>query len=80
MGAVEDQMLVDLVGHRQQVVTAADLGDGLQLRPVKDLAGRVVGCVEQDQAGSGGDRGGQPVRIEGPCRRLQRHHPASGSR
>ena len=49
--AVEDQVLVDLVGDRDQVVLDAHGGDRLELGPGEDLAGRVVRGVEQHARG-----------------------------
>jgi hypothetical protein len=41
--AVEDDVLVDLVGDGEEVVPGADPGDRLELLPGEDLARRVVG-------------------------------------
>ena len=41
-GAVVEDVLVDLVGHGQRVVAAAQVGDRLQLRAREDLARGVV--------------------------------------
>ena len=76
---LEDQVLVDLVGDHQQVGLDTEPGDGGQLRGVEHLARRVVGGVEQQQAGAGGDGGGQLVDVEAPGRRPERHHPAGGT-
>ena len=43
MSTVEDEVLVDLVRHGQQIVRSADFGDRRQLGSVEDLARRVVG-------------------------------------
>ena len=66
MGAVEHQVLVDLVGHRQQVVGAAQLGYLRQLVGAEHLARRVVGRVEEEQAGPRADGRGQLAGVEGP--------------
>lgn len=53
MFAVEDQVLVDLVGDDQQVAFDGERGDGRQFLAGEDLAGRVVRGVEEDQSGAG---------------------------
>ena len=54
MLALEDEVLVDLVGDGEEVVLDAELGDQLELGAREDLAGRVVRRVEQQQAGCAG--------------------------
>ena len=74
VGAVEDEVLVDLVGHRQQVVGAAQGGDLRQLVGREHLARRVVRRVEQHQLRlRGADGGGELVGVEGPVGRVQAH-------
>ena len=63
-GAGEHQMLVDLVGHHQNIVLLGDLGDELQFVAGEHLAGRVVRRVEQDQFGAVGDRRTELVAVE----------------
>ena len=53
---VEPQMFVGLVGDDEQVVGPRELGDVRQFGLVEDDAGRVVGAVEQKQAGVRGER------------------------
>jgi hypothetical protein len=53
--AVEDQVLVDLVGDHEQVVLDGQGGDGGQFVAGEHRAGGVVRAVEQDEAGAGGD-------------------------
>ena len=48
---VIDQAVIDLVDDGQDVVGFAQIGDLGQFGQTKDLAGRVVGCVEQEQFG-----------------------------
>jgi hypothetical protein len=57
--AVEDQVLVDLVGHHDQVVLTRNGGDILELGTREDGAGRVVRTVEQEQPRARTDRGAQ---------------------
>ncbi len=56
LGAVEDQVLVDLVGDHPRVVLARQRADQLELGAAEDLAGGVVRGVEQHQPGAGGER------------------------
>jgi hypothetical protein len=78
--ALEDDVLVDLVGDGDEVARPAQLRDQLQLRHGEDLARRVVGRVEQEDAprGAGGrrERGG----VELPLRWAQGHGPADRAR
>lgn len=62
--ALEDEVLVDLVGHDQEVAFARERGDGRQLVPGEHGAGRVVRGVEQDQPGAGRHGGAQLVEVE----------------
>jgi len=48
---VVDEAVVDFVDHRQGVVVLAELRNVAELRMGEDLAGRVVGRVEQDEFG-----------------------------
>ncbi len=64
LGAVEDQVLVDLVRDDEQVPLDRELGDGGQLGPGQDGAGGVVRGVEQDQPRPVGDGGPQLVQVE----------------
>ena len=68
VGALEDQVLVDLVGHGQEVTVAAQLGDLRQLVGAEDLAGRIVRGVEEEHPGPRADRP-RPAR---PGRRTNR--------
>src|SRR5690606_28564174 len=61
---VVDQVLVDLVGHHDQVVLAGDLGDRGQLGAREHRAGRIVRGVQQDQPGVGCDGGAQAVDVQ----------------
>ena len=71
--AVVDDVLVDLVGEREQVVLQADRGDQLQLVAAEDLAGRVVGRVDDDRPRPGPDRGAQLVGVDRPVGLVERH-------
>ena len=79
--AVEDEVLVDLVADRDQVVLAADRGDRLELVAREDLAGRVVRRVEHQRAHARpGGGGAQRVDVERPVGRAQRDRPADAAR
>ena len=71
---VEHQVLVDLVGDRDQVVLAARRSAIVSSSARgQHPAGRVVRRVDEDRARLGRDRGAQLVRVEAPVRRVQRH-------
>ena len=79
LDVVEGQVLVDLVGHDEQVVLLGHRGDGRELGPVEHLAGRVVGRVEEDEPGTGRDGGPQGVDVEREVGRPQRDRAAGGA-
>jgi hypothetical protein len=56
--AVEDQVLVDLVGHHEQVALDGQAGDGGQFGAGEHRAGGIVRAVEQDEASAGSDLSG----------------------
>jgi hypothetical protein len=62
--SVEHQVLVDLVGDRQQVVLDAQGGDCLELLQAEHGAGRVVRRVDQDGARPGRHGGAQGVDVQ----------------
>lgn len=64
MLALEDEVLVDLVGDDQEIVLAGEAGDLGELLVGQDGAGGVVRSVEQDQAGVVGDGVAQFVQVE----------------
>ncbi len=78
--AVEDDVLVDLVGDREQVVRPAQSGDERQLVPAEHFAGRVLRRVDDNRLDRrvGGGRG-QLVAVDPPGPRAavfaQRHEP-----
>ncbi len=75
---VVDEVLVDLVGDRDQVVLAADPRDALQLRPREHAPGRVVWRVEQQDARR---RAPPPPARRGRARsRARAASPAAASR
>ena len=84
LATVEDEVLVDLVGHHQQVVLERDLGDGEHLGVGEHLPGRVVRGVQQDEARARGDRRTQTFLIEGvpvdPGLEGDRHDGRAGER
>ena len=77
---VERDVLVDLVGDREEVVLPAKLRDERQLGAVEDLAGGVLGRVDHESLHRG-VRGGRPqlFPVEPPSPRLrilaQGHEP-----
>ena len=79
MAPVVDEVLVDLVGHGEEVVLEADPGDGVELAGREDPAGRVVGRVQEDEAGLRADGGGQGVGVEGEVGGAQGDDPALGA-
>jgi hypothetical protein len=79
-GAVVDDVLVDLVGDRDDVPRAAEGGDRLELVAAEDLAGGVVRRVDDDRPGLRRERRGELVGIERPAGRAQRHVPGRGAR
>src|SRR5262245_47089856 len=70
---VVDDVLVDLVGDRQEIVLQAEIGNGLQLALREDLARRVIGAVEDDGPGTRRHRATQAIRVERELGRLERH-------
>jgi len=72
-------VLVDLVGHDDEVPLDGEVRDGGQLGLGQHRAGGVVRAVEQDQPGPVGDRRAQPVEVQPEVRRPEGHrhpHPA----
>ena len=80
--AVEDQVLVHLVGDDDRVVPLRESDDVLQHGAVEDGAGGVVRVVDQDDAGAVGHRGRQlvEVRLEVRPPQRDRHQACSGER
>ena len=74
-GAVEHQMLVDLVGNDHEVVLDSEAGYGLHLASVEHLAGWVVRRVDQQQLRLRGDRRSQFVEVEAVVGRSKRDGP-----
>ena len=77
---VEGDVLVDLVGDREEVVRPAHLGDERQLVAVEHLAGRVVRSVDDDRPDRRiGDDAAHLVTVEPPGARVaifaQGHEP-----
>ena len=48
---VEHHPVVDLIAHNDRIVAHAQLGDLLEFLPRKNLAGRVLGGVQEDKLG-----------------------------
>ena len=80
MLAVEDQVLVDLVGDDQEIVLPAERGDRLELSSREDLPRRVVRRVEQHQPRPRRHRGRERVDGEGVVGWLQLHDAPRGTR
>ena len=80
LGAVEGQVLVDLVGDHDEVVLDRHVGHRLQLLPAEHRPGRVVRAVEQHEPGARRHRGPQRVDVEPEVGRPQRHRPAYAAR
>ena len=78
-GVVEDEVLVDLVGHHDHVVLDRQVGDHLQLVAGEHGAGRVVRGVEQDQLRRVGDRRAQLVEVGPEVGRPQGDRAATGA-
>ena len=66
-------VLVDLIGERPDVVLNAQVGDEGQLLAREDVARRIVRRVHDDRAGLRRERRAQPIRVELPVGGLQRH-------
>ena len=66
--AVVDQVLVHLVGHRDQVVAAADRGQQLQLVALEHPPGGVVRRVQHQHARAVGQRGLDGRLLQPPAR------------
>ena len=71
--ALEHEVLVHLVGHRDEVVLDAELRDHLELGAREHLAGRVVRRVQQQHARARRDRARELVGIEGVLGCAQLH-------
>ena len=82
VGAGVLDVLVDLVGHADRVVIAAETRDELELGAREDASRRVVRGVHDDRPGSRGERAPQLVRVEREARRAERNEdrrsPADG--
>ena len=52
---VQDELVVDLIGHQQQIVALRDLDDGIERLGVGDRARGVVGIDDHQALGSRGD-------------------------
>ena len=65
--AVVDDVLVDLVGDRDDVPLPTERGDGLQRLAGEDRPGRVVRVSEDDGLRPVVERGSQLVEVEGPA-------------
>jgi hypothetical protein len=77
---VEHDVLVDLVGHGQQVTLDAELCNRRQLAIVQHHARGVVRRVHENQARSVGDAGRQGIDVEPELGWLERHAPQRGTR
>jgi hypothetical protein len=64
--AVVDDVLVDLVGDRQQVVALAEVGDRLQIGPPEDLARASRSGSNEKTGGSSGTQMGTAPEMMQP--------------
>ncbi len=71
--AIIDDVLVDLVGHRQRVVAPTQVGDQLQLRAAEDFARRIVRRVDYDRLGARAESGFELGAIDREVGLAQRH-------
>ena len=78
--ALEDQVLVHLVGDHQQVVLAGQGGDPGELGPGEHRPGRVVRRVQQQQPGARGDGGPQRLQVGAEPGGPQRDRDPGGAR
>ena len=65
--SIVHDVLVDLVGEDEKIAVAAESGDEFQVLPGEDLAGGIVGGIEDDRfrSGAGGPRHFVPVHLPG---------------
>ena len=82
LAAVVQQVLIHLVGDRDDVVLPALLGHELQLRAAEDLAGGVVGSVDDDRFGLRREGVAEICRVEAELGIIQakRDVPRGGPR
>ena len=78
MLSLEHDVLVDVVGEREQVVLQAQVRDELELVAAEDLAGRVVRRVDDDRPGPRRHGGPQLIGIDRPVRFVERHVSRGG--
>jgi len=79
MHAVEDEVLVDLVGDHPGVMLARQGADQVQLGPAEHLAGGVVRGVQQDQPGLRGECRPQRRLVDREVRKAQHGCTPRGS-
>src|SRR5690349_17330528 len=77
--AVEDEVLVDLVGDHEQVALDGQSRDGGEFVAGEHRAGGVVRAVEQDEAGAGRDGFGEFGQVGAEARRAQRDRDADAA-
>src|SRR3989442_1018530 len=71
--AVEDDVLVDLVRHRDDVVIGAEVRDRPELIAREHLTGRVVRRVQDEDLGAVRERGFQRFLVDGPIGPFHAH-------
>ena len=62
--AIEEEVLVDLVGENEQVMALGAVGDELELRASEHLSRRVPRRVDDDRTGVRSDRALEAFRCE----------------
>src|SRR5580698_6461480 len=70
--AIEEEILINLVGEHKQVMPDSQIGNSLQFIEMKNLARRIARRIDNDGAGAGRDRTAQSVKVKLPIRRRQR--------
>jgi hypothetical protein len=70
LALVEDDLLVDLVGHDDELVTSRDVDEPLHDVLAVDGTGRVVGVDDDDRVGPLGDLGLDVLEVGVPAVRL----------
>ena len=78
-GAVEDQVLVDLVADHMDIAAADQRGQLVQVVTAEQRATGVVRRVDEDQAGTRGDGIGQALPVHGEVRQRQRYVHAAAT-
>jgi len=78
-GPFEDQVLVHLVRHGHDVAAPAEVRDDGKLFLREDLAGRIVGGVEDEQPRAGREEPLQLRGVQAEVRETERAEPGPGA-